>query len=336
MRKIFVIAALFSSASSSFAQEVTPCTEIFISEYVEGSRNNKALELYNPTESEIDLSQYRTTRWQNGSATWASQYSDVLSGKVGPRETFVVVIDRTDPNGTGYDTPVVEDLRYKADLFVSKDYNVSYSMSFNGDDALSVDKYYEDYETWVAVDIFGKIGERPPFGGWSDSFPYNEGNGTWYTSNHTLVRKPEVITGIDTIMPIRRGVQETAPQAVNPQYFDPSAEWELYPRDFFDSLGSHVCRCATLSNEKQSKSTANVFPVPAKDRILIDANTAISNVRVFGVNGQELTNQVRIVSPVAQENPMHRMLEMARLNCGVYFLHIELVNGNVITRQITK
>ena len=151
-----------------------------------------------------------------------------------------------------------------------------------------------------------------------------------------MVRKPEVITGIDTIMPIRRGVQETAPQAVNPQYFDPSAEWELYPRDFFDSLGSHVCRCATLSNEKQPKSTANVYPVPAKDRILIDANSAISNVRIYGVNGQELTNQVSIVSPIAQENPMHRMLEMTKLNSGVYFLHIELVNGNVITKQINK
>ena len=336
MRKIFVVAAMFLSASLSFAQEVTPCSEIFISEYVEGSRNNKALELYNPTDAEIDLSQYRTTRWQNGSATWSSQYSDALSGKISPRGTFVVVIDRTNLDGTGVDTPVVETLRNKADLFVSKDYNVSYSMSFNGDDALSVDKYYADYETWVAVDIFGKIGERPPFGGWSDSFPYNEGNGTWYTSNHTLVRKPEVLTGIDTIMPIRRGVQETAPQAVNPLYFDPSVEWELYPRDFFDSLGSHVCGCATLSSEKQPKSTANVYPVPAKDRILIDANTAISNVRIFGVNGQELTNQVSIVSPVAQENPMHRMLEMTKLNSGVYFLHIELVNGNVITRQITK
>ena len=79
-----------------------------------------------------------------------------------------------------------------------------------------------------------------------------------------------------------------------------------------------------------------MYPVPAEDRILIDANSAISNVRIYGVNGQELTNQVSIVSPIAQENPMHRMLEMTKLNSGVYFLHIELVNGNVITRQITK
>lgn len=336
MRKLFVIAALSAIAPFSKAQEVSPCSEVFISEYVEGSRNNKALEIYNPTDAEIDLSQYRTTRWQNGSATWAAQYSDVLSGKVGPKETFVVVIDRTDLNGTGYDTPVVEDLRYKADLFVSKDYNVSYSMSFNGDDALSIDKYYEDYETWVAVDIFGKIGERPPFGGWSDSFPYNEGNGTWYTSNHTLVRKPEVLTGIDTIMPIRRGVSETAPQAMNPQYFDPSAEWELYPRDFFDSLGSHVCKCTTLSSEEESKETANVFPVPAKNRIIIDASSDIQSVRMFGVSGQEVSKLTAEVAPINTANAKHKMLDLTALNPGVYFLHIELKNGSVLTRQISK
>ena len=31
------------------------CTELFISEYVEGSHNNKALEIYNPTDTDIDL-----------------------------------------------------------------------------------------------------------------------------------------------------------------------------------------------------------------------------------------------------------------------------------------
>ena len=34
------------------------CSDIFISEYVEGSYNNKAIELYNPTNEAIDLSKY--------------------------------------------------------------------------------------------------------------------------------------------------------------------------------------------------------------------------------------------------------------------------------------
>ena len=32
------------------------CTDLFISEYIEGSYNNKAIELYNPTNEAIDLS----------------------------------------------------------------------------------------------------------------------------------------------------------------------------------------------------------------------------------------------------------------------------------------
>ncbi|EPB65688.1 TonB-dependent receptor plug domain protein, partial [Ancylostoma ceylanicum] len=41
--------------TSSFAQD---CSQIFISEYVEGRGNNKAIEIYNPTDQAIDMSQY--------------------------------------------------------------------------------------------------------------------------------------------------------------------------------------------------------------------------------------------------------------------------------------
>lgn len=42
------------------------CDDIFISEYVEGWSNNKAIELYNPTDAAIDLSDYRLERYSNG------------------------------------------------------------------------------------------------------------------------------------------------------------------------------------------------------------------------------------------------------------------------------
>jgi predicted extracellular nuclease len=40
---------------STFASVSAQCNEIFISEYVEGSSYNKAIELYNPTSAPIDL-----------------------------------------------------------------------------------------------------------------------------------------------------------------------------------------------------------------------------------------------------------------------------------------
>jgi predicted extracellular nuclease len=47
---LFFVASLFSF--SLIAQD---CSELFISEYVEGSSNNKAIEIYNPTSSSVDL-----------------------------------------------------------------------------------------------------------------------------------------------------------------------------------------------------------------------------------------------------------------------------------------
>ena len=43
------------------------CSELFFSEYVEGSSQNKALEIYNPTNQIIDLSNYTIERFSNGS-----------------------------------------------------------------------------------------------------------------------------------------------------------------------------------------------------------------------------------------------------------------------------
>ena len=42
------------------------CDEIFISEYLEGWGNNKAIELFNPTNASVDLSDYRLERYSNG------------------------------------------------------------------------------------------------------------------------------------------------------------------------------------------------------------------------------------------------------------------------------
>ena len=92
------------------------CNELFISEYVEGSRNNKAIEIYNPTDKSVDLSQYRLTRWQNGSAAWTAQMSDALSGTLLPKDVVVVVLDRRDTTKVGVDTPVVLSLRLKAEI----------------------------------------------------------------------------------------------------------------------------------------------------------------------------------------------------------------------------
>ena len=73
---------------------------VFISEYVEGWSNNKAIEIYNTTSSSIDLSGYALVRFRNQSTTPGNLLS--LEGVLQPYDVYVVVLDKRDSNGTGF------------------------------------------------------------------------------------------------------------------------------------------------------------------------------------------------------------------------------------------
>ncbi|MBL7889336.1 MAG: hypothetical protein JNL24_07280, partial [Bacteroidia bacterium] len=51
MKKLLLSVFAFASAIIANAQ----CTDLIISEYVEGTSNNKALEIFNPTPNAISL-----------------------------------------------------------------------------------------------------------------------------------------------------------------------------------------------------------------------------------------------------------------------------------------
>ena len=324
-RFFFGLLALVTLVSAE-AQNVPVCTELFISEYVEGSRNNKALEIYNPTTDTVDLSKYRITRWQNGSASWTSQYSDALSGKLSPKDVVVLVLDRRDTTQIGQDTPVVLRLRLKADLFLSKDYNTSFSMSFNGDDAMSLDKLNATTSKYDLVDIFGKIGERPT-PGWSDKSPYT-GTGLWYSIDKTLIRKPQVITGLDTIL---KGVYV----AINPKlYFNPTLEWNVNPRDMFDSLGKHNCNCnLTSSRHIENNANVTIFPNPVNNQLFINSSMQLAVVEIVNSNGQVVSadwsianlNQIQLIS-----------VNLTNLTEGIYTINLKSVTGQSISRRFVK
>jgi hypothetical protein len=309
---------IFCIAIMGIFQAKGQCNELFISEYVEGSRNNKALEIYNPTSNAVDLSKYRVTRWQNGSAAWTAQMSDGLSGTLQPKDVVVVVLDRRDTTKIGQDTPVVLSLRLKADLFLSKDYNTSFSMSFNGDDAMSLDKLNDATGKWVPVDIFGKIGERPS-PAWSDKPPYT-GTGTWYSLDKTLIRKDSVMTGV----------------AKNPLEFNPKLEWVLNPRDMFDSLGFHTCLC--------TQSPSATVKMPVMTQVAVYPNPAIKTATVFlpfeisqliCLNAAGQTVSVRF-NQVGMDDMSQYSLDVAHLSAGVYTLEFIAQNGEKASAKLIK
>lgn len=205
--------ALVGLALTANAQ--SPCSDLFISEYVEGDFNNKAIEIYNPTSAAIDLSNYQLARFSNGSNTGSPV---TLSGIVQPYDVKVFVLDKRDPNGTGLEQPIEAALEAVGDIFLTPvyDFNTS-AMYFNGDDAVALLTL-----TNLPVDVIGKVGEDPGLG-WADQ------NGALWTVDHTMVRKSSIqqgdYNGLDA--------------------FHPEAEWDTLPQNTFTGLGYHHSSCYT-------------------------------------------------------------------------------------------
>lgn len=206
-------------------------TDLIISEYVEGWSTNKALEIFNPTNSVIDLSGYRITRYSNGldipppETQW---YIALPSYELQPYRSYVVVLDKRDPEGEGQEAPVWEQLQQRADVFLCPVYDISKAMYFNGNDAVALEK-----TNGTLVDLFARWGAPAPAaaalpgGGtveaWSDTYPYFTGEGKALTADHTLVRKPDITTGITT----------------NPSVFDALEQWDTLEANTFECLGWH-------------------------------------------------------------------------------------------------
>lgn len=226
MKKLLLFAALFTSMAT-FAQ-----TDLIISEYIEGWSNNKALEIYNPTSAAIDLGGYRITRYSNGSDVPPAndQWAIVLPEySLEAYKSYVVVLDKRDPDGEGQEAPVWAQLQERADVFLCPVYNVSKAMYFNGDDAVALEK-----TDGTLVDLFARWGAPVPadalIGGsdridgcWTDTPPHFSGEGVGITADHTMVKKSSVSAGVTT----------------NPTIWDPLADWDTLPANTFSGLGWH-------------------------------------------------------------------------------------------------
>ncbi|MGX1113494.1 putative extracellular nuclease [Pseudoalteromonas sp. MBR-15] len=148
-----VIASLSAPASAN----------LIISEYVEGSANNKAVELYNTSSTELSLDGYTISLYSNGNGDLASPNNSLtLSGTLAANGTYVIA-----------NAGASAELIAKADT----DSTITY---FNGDDALVLSK------DGAIVDSFGQLGVDP-------GSAWSEGGVT--TVNKTLRRKTTVTTG---------------------------------------------------------------------------------------------------------------------------------------------
>ena len=261
------------SLSVIFAINITAqdCSELFISEYIEGPGNNNGIEIYNPTSNPIDLSQYTINRYGNASQTATESWP--LSGNINTGEVITIGNGQVDSIwvSTYWSLPVDPVFFAACNLHGSGVYPTPFY--FNGDDAMTLEKGGN------IIDIFGKVGEDPG-NAWTDdaSAGYTDANGgTWWTKRQTLVRKNTIKQGITQ----------------NPILFNPTLEWDSLPDATYTEMGWHSCECTPILSIQNTDVSYVIYPNPAPkgQNIVINSKSAISYIEIYNMLGERIISE---------------------------------------------
>lgn len=288
------------------------CTDLFISEYMEGTGNNKGVEFYNPTSEAINLSGYQLQRWSNGEGS-ATDWVDLV-GEITAYGTWVLVNGQTEDVdlGGGATSPACDPAMQALADQLDNPYPAPTYM--NGDDALVLVK-----NTSVVVDIFGKPGEDPGVA-WTN----DEANGyidigdgaAWLTSNHTLRRKYDIMQGV-TIPPVS---------------FNTFAEWDTLVVNTWDGIGAHTCACNPNEViESVVPVQTQVFPNPSSEGALtITASEAMERYTIHTTAG------VLVRDENVHRNSSPRLISVLGLDPGMYIVNIHIAGGRTFAHRFLK
>lgn len=354
MKKSLLLLSIFFTVILVSAQ-----TDLFISEYVEGSGNSKCVEIYNPTDQPIDLNDYYIVRYSNGSAVFTEGGATNLIGTIQPYSTFVLVNGQTTSTASSPACSPV--LQAMADQL---DHDYPAPMYMNGNDAIALIKTPNGVpptaSNVTAVDLFGQIGLGSAISaetGWSyvqdSTLTYNNSNGDpvtgkvinyivqkyatdgttfgpfWmsWTSNHSLIRKPEVVQGVLS----------------NPNPFIVYQQWDTVPakldstgyysyQDIWDNLGSHACVAdpdyPSAINDL-GFATLKIYPNPVvSEFFMITSDMILESVQVFDVLGKEIYNE-KFTSRQSKAEVV-----LGKRYPGIYLVKVTFANNRTTIQKI--
>ena len=204
MKKLLLFVCLSAFFSGNILGQAT---DLIISEYAEGSSNNKYIEIYNGTGDSVNLDGYQLWRISNG-GSWPESTVQ-LTGWILDGEVLVAANSSADPI-----------------ILAANNATTAYSSAtfFNGDDAVGLAKDTGSM-SFVLIDAVGQSGVDPGTG-WDVAGVANA------TAEHTLVRKPDVCS------PDTNWVASAGTTVANSQ-------WIVFPQNTWDSIGAHTMICAS-------------------------------------------------------------------------------------------
>ena len=298
MKQILLTMSAFLVMSAS--AQITDCSDLFFSEYVEGYGQNKAIEVYNPTPATIDLSAYQIERYSNGATNSSAGGVTNLTGILVSGDAFVITSGETDTSST---FGVIDPILFSMSDLSEPVGSYPTPLHMNGNDAMVLTKNGQ------IIDVIGKVGEDPASGAWTDDAASGFTMGSWWTAQHTLIRKNTVLYGDNNAVDL----------------FNPSLEWDSLVIGSWNNLGAHTCDCigATVINDANSVSYV-VYPNPANigETITVSTKEKIKSIEVINILGEKVFTEYS------------NKITTSKLSKGTYILMINLSDSRVIENKI--
>ncbi|MBU3012195.1 endonuclease [Polaribacter vadi] len=246
---------LSNAVSASTTNGSTVANELFFSEYIEGSSNNKALEIVNLTNADIDISIYSIKRQSNGGVNgdeW--EYNLPLTGIIKSQDVYVIVNEAAGEFTSSTSETVKEAGQFlieQADFIQIHDGDTNFGapINFNGNDPVGL------FKNDVLIDIIGT---------------YNGGTSN-FAKDKTIRRKSGVSQPNTT--------------------FDLENEWDVFAKDNAEDFGSHSA--IVLSTDQFNLDGIKFYPNPANDYIRIqnNSNKVIKNLSITNVLGKKVVSE---------------------------------------------
>ncbi|MCB0282659.1 MAG: lamin tail domain-containing protein [Calditrichaeota bacterium] len=175
-------------------------TDLFFSEYIEGTSFNKAIEIFNPTDQTVDLTLYMMRGSSNNATGWENDYTFPAGAEIEPFDVYVIADD-------GADQAILD----AADWITS-----GFETGYNGNDARGLFLINGD----VLLDLLGDPNNP-------DALDYSVAGISSGMTEHTLIRKSTVSKG-NTDWSSSSGTNAT------------DSEWIVRDQNDFSDLGKHT------------------------------------------------------------------------------------------------
>lgn len=254
--------------------------DLFISEYAEGGSSNKYLEIYNPTDQAVDLSNYAIASVSNDPTIvgWHEYFEPFEAGaSIASGETYVWA-------NSGSAQTILDQVA------ISGEEGKAY---FNGDDGYALAKGTS--ESYVILDIIGDF-NGDPGDGWSVAGVADA------TKDKTLVRKSSVTQGNNDF---------TASAGTTTE----NSEWIVYDKDTFTYIGTHTFSIFDFGN-----LSVKVYPNPVQTKLNFSGLTSPVQATVFDMLGKrQLQSEVTNSLDVSQLKSGLYMVEIKNENSAKVF-----------------